>query len=239
MGSISIVHGIIKVEDLNLYKKVINSLNVDENYPWIRPEMWNLCGEERPYYYENPIATFGATYKNLDGGASWSEFILKFEHILSQVKFDFARVRLETEFMGDYEFFWGAKKNLEKEFYSREDLIECDKWFFGYGKRHMFGGLEEEKPKLPAEFQYPIVFNQKIKEKFNAIVPELNNLGLNTKVYFTDYSRHNVFGNEHSHLILTYLKIHNIINYGWESKNGFYIERLEEINEINTPYNSK
>jgi hypothetical protein len=239
MGSISIVHGIIKVEDLNLYKKVINSLNIDENYPWIRPEMWNLCGEERPYYYENPIATFGATYKNLDGGVSWSAFILKFEYILSQVKFDFARVRLETEFMGDYEFFWGAKKNLENEFYSREDLIECGKWFFGYGKRHMFGGLEEEKSALPFEFQYPIEFNQDIKEKFNAFVPELNNLELKTKVYFTDYSRHIIFGNDHSQLILTYLKIHKIVNYGWESENGFYIERLEEINEINTPYNSK
>jgi hypothetical protein len=238
MGSISIVHGIIIVEDINLYKAVVNSLNVDENYPWIRPEMWNLCGEERPYYYENPIATFGATYKNLDGGVSWSEFILKFENILSQIKFDFARVRLETEFMGDYEFFWGAKKNLEIEFYPK-DLIECNKWFFGYGRRHMFGGLSEEKPSLPFEFKYPIEFNQEIKERFNALIPELNKMELNTKVYFKDCTQHIVFGNDHSRLILTYLKIHKMIHYGWEHEKGLYIERLDEINEINTPYSSK
>ncbi|UII26083.1 hypothetical protein LVD15_22700 [Fulvivirga maritima] len=237
MGSISIVHGIIKVEDINLYKKVVESIERDENYPWIRPEMLNLCEEETPYYYESPIATFGATYKNLDGGISWSEFILKFEHLLTLIKFDFARIRLETAFMGDYEFFWGAKRGVEDEFYSGKDLIESDNWFFGYGTRHMFGGLEEQEPKLPFDFQYPVEFNQPIKEKFNSILPELNKLELRKRTFFDDWSKHKVFGNDHSHLILTYLKINKVLRFGWESSKGFFIVRLKEIKKIETPYN--
>ena len=232
MGSISIVHGIVKVTDVPLYNEVINALEIDENYPWIRPEFWNLCGEERPYFYEAPIATFGATYKNLDGGVSWSEFMLKFENILHQIKFDFARVRLETEYLGDFEFFWGAKNNLENEFYAREGLIECDKWFFGYGRRHMFGGLEEEEPMLPFEFQYPVEFDLEIMARFNSIVPELNEMKRGEKTYFRNSTEHYVFGNDRSHLILTYLKINKIIRYGWDFDNGFYIERLEKIDEI-------
>lgn len=238
MGEISIVHGIIKIEDLNLYKEVVKSMEIDENYPWIRPEMLNLCGEERPYYYENPIATFGATYKNLDGGVSWSEFILKFEHLLKQIKFDFARIRLETEFMGDYEFFWGAKRGVEKEFYAEKHLIESEKWFFGYGIRHMFGGLKEKEAKLPFDFQYPIEFDSEIKEAFNLILPELNKLESGKRTFFDNWSRHKVFGNDHSHLILTYLKINNLIRFGWESGKGIFIERLKEIKELKTPYHT-
>ncbi|MCE7995223.1 MAG: hypothetical protein HEP71_24810 [Roseivirga sp.] len=238
MGEISIVHGIIKVEDIVNYKKVIDSLEMDENYPWIRPEMFNLCGEEQPYYYENPIATFGATYKNLDGGVSWSSFMLKFEHLLRQLDFDFARLRLETEFMGNYEFFWGAKTGAEDEFYKREDLIESSHWFFGHGIRHMFGGLEEQQPKLPFDFQYPIEFNPTIRDAFNSMLPELNKLKLKTIIFFDDWSKHTVFGNDHSQLILTYLKINKVIRFGWESGKGMFIERLEEIKKLTTTCNS-
>ncbi|UZR96782.1 hypothetical protein [Chondrinema litorale] len=229
MGEISIVHGIIKVEDLDLYEKTVESMEIDENYPWIRPEMLNLCGDERPYYYESPIATFGATYKNLVGGTSWSEFILKFEYFLSKIKFDFARIRLETEFMGDYEFFWGGKRGVDNEFYAGKDLIEQDRWYFGYGVRNMFGGLNEQEPKLPFDFQYPIEFDSKILEEFSFILPELNQLELKTKTFFENETRAKVLGNGNFHLILTYLKINKIIRFGWESEKGLFIERLKEI----------
>ena len=236
MGSLSIVHGIIKVEDITLYKELVDSMDLDENFPWIRPEMFNICGDEWPYYYENPIVTFGATYKNLDGGISWSEFILKFEYILLQIKFDFARIRLETEFMGDYEFFWGAKRNVKNEFYSKGDLIESDQWFFGCDVRHLSGELEEQDHKFPFGFQYPIEFNPQIKEEFNSILPELNQLELNKKTFFDNWSRHKVFGNDSSHLILTYLKANKVIRFGWDSGKGIFIERLKEIKKIKTPY---
>jgi len=235
MGEISIVHGIVNIKDVTLYKKLVDSMQVDENYPWIRPEMLNLCGEQRPYYYKNPIVTFGATYKNLDGGISWSEFILKFEHLLEQLDFKFARIRLETEFMGDYEFFWGAKTGSEKELYSEKDMIEMGKWFFGYGKRHMFGSLLEQAPKLPFDFQYPIEFNPTMKDEFNSILPELNRLELGTRI-FDNWTSHKVIGNDHSDLILTYLKIKKVLNFGRDSQKGMYIERLKEIHKLTTPY---
>ncbi|MDC7240889.1 MAG: hypothetical protein PQJ50_11060 [Spirochaetales bacterium] len=236
MGSISIVHGIIKIRDINSYKEVVESMELDDNYPWIRPEMLNLCGEVRPYYYENPIATFGATYKDLDGGVSWSELILKFEYLLTQIDFDFARISLETEIMGDYGFFWGAKRGVENELYSEEDLIESDKWFFGYGKRDMFGRLEEQEPKKPFDFQYPLEFNQPTKEEFNSIIPELNQLEPGRKTFIEE--NHNIFGSDHSHLILTYLKINKVLCFGWEPGQGLYIERLKEIKELTTPYDA-
>ncbi len=232
MGNIAIVHGIIKLEDLAVYKNVVKAMEADENYPWVRSEMFNLCAKQPPYYYKNPIATFGATYKNLDGGVALSVFILKFEHLLSIIEFDFARIRLETEIMGDYEFFWGAKKDATDKFYARHDLVETDHWFFGYGKRHMFGELEESVPKLPPDFQYPITFHHPTKEAFNAILPELNRLELGEKVFFDNWSNHKVFGDPHTNLILTYLKINKVLQFGWEPEKGFFLTRLGEIKKL-------
>jgi hypothetical protein len=237
MGSISIVHGIVALKDITRYKTVIQTLDRDENYPWIRPEMWNLCGEERPYYYDHAIASFAASYKNLDGGIEWSEFILKFEHFLRQLDFDFARIRLETEFTGDYEFFWEAKKNAARESFKQDQLIECKKWFFGFGRRHMFGGLMEDAPSQPMNFTYPVVFDPEILEKFNDILPELNALESGVKTYIEKSFSHPVFGNNHSHLILTYLKIRGLIRFGWDSTDGLYFVRLGFLDEIpSAPY---
>lgn len=235
MGEISIIHGIIMVEDVDLYKEAINAMDSDDNFPWVRPEMFNLCGEKWPYYYDTPVATFGATYKRLNGGVELSEFILKFEHFLQQIKFDFAKIRLETEFMGGFEFFWSIKRGNKDEFYAKKGLIESDKWFFGYGIRHMFGMLEEQNPKPPIDFQYPIAFNPKVKEVFNSSLPELNQLDIETKVYINDCPKLKVvFGNDHAHLVLTYLKINKIIRFGWESEKGLYIERLKAIKALSS-----
>jgi hypothetical protein len=239
MGHISIVHGIIKLNDMESFQKVINEMKVDDNYPWIRAEMFNTQSIERPYYYDNPISTFGTTYKNLHGGVDWSQFILKFEYLLDKIDFDFARVRYETEFLGDFEFFWGKKWERLPDFYAREDLIEREKWFFGYGFRHMYGGLlTDEKPELPIDFEYPVKFNEGLKKLFNSMIDEFNQLPLNSKEYIENYLSHSFYGNDDSSLILTYLKLQDVIEYGWEYKKGFFIKRLREIKEVNSPYDS-
>lgn len=120
----------------------------DDNYPWIRSEMFNVGSTETPYFYKNPIATFGATYKNLEDETSLSEFLQKFENILCKLDFDFARIRLETEFRGDFELFWGRKTGKQPEFYDNRGLSERELWFFGYGFRNMFGSLIQNRAPL-------------------------------------------------------------------------------------------
>lgn len=238
MGHLSVVYGIIKVNDLASFRETIGNMKPDENYPWIRAEMFNVNGIEHPYYYESPITTFGSTFKNLHGGVEWSQFILKFEYLLDKLDFDFARIRFETEFLGDFEFFWGQKKESLPDFYDKDDLIERDKWYFGFGFRNMYGGLiEESEPILPYDFKYPIEFDEDIKKGFNGIICELNEIEVNTTKYFPNYSVHKVFGNDNCQLILTYLSLNEIIEYGWDFKCGFFIKRLKEIKQILTPYN--
>ena len=237
MGCISIVYGMIKLNDIDSFQRTIHNIKPDENYPWLRAEMFNTNTIAHPHYYESPITTFGATYKNLEGGVDWSEFILKFEYLLDKVDFDYARIRLETEFLGDFEFFWGSKTGRQPEFYAKDDLIERDKWFFGYGFRHMFGGLiEDNKPNLPYDFKYPIEFDEDAKTNFNKMIPELNQIQLNTKKFFENHISHKILGNGNSHLILTYLKLNDVIEFGWEPKKGLFIKRLREIKMVNTPY---
>ncbi|MGB3850440.1 MAG: hypothetical protein WA958_10775 [Tunicatimonas sp.] len=238
MGSVSVVYGMIKLNDSKSYQMIVKDLKTDKNYPWIRAEMFNLNSIEHPYFYESPIATFGTTYKNLSGGTEWSEFILKYEYLLDKLDFEYTRVRLETEFLGDFEFFWGKKTGRQTELYAKKDLIEREKWFFGYGFRQMFGGLiTEGEPAIPFDFRYPIEFDKDIKYKFNKMISDLNQIQLKTKKYFKDYASHKVLGDDKSHLILTYLRLNKVIEYGWELENGFFITRLKEIKPIHTPYN--
>ncbi|SHG40579.1 hypothetical protein SAMN04488109_0094 [Chryseolinea serpens] len=238
MGEISIVSGIILVRDVRSFETAIENMDADENHPWIRPEMFNLGSTESPYFYEYPIASFAATYKNVEGGTALSEFVLKFEYLLETIDFDFVRIRLDTEFLRDFEFFWGRKSGEEREFFKREDLIECEKWFFGYGFRHMFGGLmSEAQPDVPYDFVYPVKFDDTIKDGFNEMVFELNQIPLAETIYVKDFFKRSVLGHDHAHLILTYLKLNKVIKFGFESGRGLYIERLKEIKELDTPYN--
>lgn len=183
--------------------------------------MFHVGSTESPYFYGNPIASFAATYKGLEGGTSLSEFVLKFEYLIEAVDFKFARIRLDTEFLGDFEFFWGRKRGTEREFFRNEDLIEREKWFFGFGFRHMFGGLMDgAQPDVPYDFVYPIKFEEEIKNKFNQMVFELNQTPLATRTYFENFYNHSVWGNDHAHLILTYLKLNKVIKFGFERDRG-------------------
>lgn len=238
MGYITIVYGMIKLNDFKSFQNTIRNMKPDKNYPWIRAEMFNTNAITPPYYARTPITTFGTSYKNMHGSEDWSEFILKFEYLLDEIDFDYARIRFETEYLGDSEFFWGKKTGNKPEFYEREDLIEQRKWFFGYGFRNMWGSLiHKNESEFPFDFNYPIEFDKNIKNKFNEKIAELNQIPTHKKTYFENYTKHIVFGDVNSHLILTYLKINNIIEYGWELEKGFFIKRLKEIKKIDTPYN--
>ena len=128
--------------------------------------------------------------------------MLKFEHFIAQIPFDFIRLRLDTEFMGNFDFFWGIKRGVEQEFYAGNGLIECKKWFFGFGKRTIFGVLEDPKeaPLLPNGFQYPIAFDPQMLQEFNELIHDLNSMPLGTKISFDKGKKHKAYKIAHSHL---------------------------------------
>lgn len=157
MGFQSIVHGrIIINNNLNSAREIIQNLGNEE---WMfRTEMFGQ-GISNPTYYEDPVISFGATYKQIE--YHWTEFIQKFENILRQIDFDTAKIQLETEIMGTYNFFWKSKKQGKNNYDQDDKLIEVDEWFFGFGNRSRWGTLEtdllEEEIFTWEDFKYPII----------------------------------------------------------------------------------
>jgi len=143
------VYGYIKI-DRN-YKKssdFIRNMGRDEAYPFINSNMFSLGDFEIPYYYENPIFSFAATYKYFGLELrDWNSFILKIEHILRNIDFENAQFHIESS-IGDFTLYW---ESLNKNFYSEEkencklvQLTKTDEWYFGFGKRSVFiGDLDE------------------------------------------------------------------------------------------------
>ncbi|MCD0472583.1 hypothetical protein [Flavobacterium sp. JAS] len=86
--------------------------------------------------------------------------IIKFEDILRQLDFETAKIQLETEIMGTYNFFWKSKKSAKDSFEDNDKLIEVDEWFFGFGNRSRWGTLEtdllEEDIFSLEDFKYPV-----------------------------------------------------------------------------------
>lgn len=95
MGFQSIVYGRIIIEGkYDEAKEIILNLGNDERM--LRTEMFGLDISVSSYY-ENPMISFGATYKQIE--YYWSEFILRFEDILKQLHFDTAKIQLETDLL--------------------------------------------------------------------------------------------------------------------------------------------
>lgn len=107
MGFQTIVHGRITLKgDYAKSRQYIKGLN-DKEYPWLRAELFSTGATESPYYYEQPVIAFAADYKEVE--YDWNDFTLKFEHLLRNIEFDSARIQMETEIYGTYNFFWKSK----------------------------------------------------------------------------------------------------------------------------------
>lgn len=177
MGYQSIVHGRILLDrDFKESQSFINSLKIDNTYPQINSEMFGV-GISEPTYYEDPLIVFGATYKQVE--YDWTSFILKFEHILRNVGFDTAKIQLETEILGTYNFFWKSKHSKDS-FDDKEKLIETEEWFFGYGNRGRWGLLDTEIEDFQIfdfeNFKYPIEFSDDQKKEFIKILDSFDSI---------------------------------------------------------------
>ena len=171
MSEYTSIYGYAKID--SDYKKsadFIKNLRKDEDYPFINTSMFSLGDSERPYYYENPIFGFAATYKYFGLDLSdWNSFILKIENILRNIDFENAQIHIESS-IGDFTLYW---ESLNKNFHSKEkendklvQLTKTNEWYFGFGKRNPFGGYLDETQifhdfedlrNIPSlNFKYPI-----------------------------------------------------------------------------------
>jgi|JI10StandDraft_1071094.scaffolds.fasta_scaffold576540_2 hypothetical protein len=223
MGVQTIVHGRISLKgDFEKSREFIKSLSNDDKYPWIRTEMFSLGANERPYFYDEPIIGFAASYKGLE--SDWTSFIIKFENVLSNIEFDTAKIQMETEFYGTYNFFWKSKTNSEN-FEEKEKLIENNEWYFGFGYRCRWGLLDEELKDehiFRIDFEYPVKFDIKTLNEFNEATKEMEvgqvmDLGIKVKNHDKLYS------------ILTFGYINKMFDYGLESGKGYWIKKLKQI----------
>lgn len=157
MGYQSIVHGRITLDsDFKKSQEFIKSIGKNNEYTHMTAEMYGL-GITEITYDQKPVIVFGATYKQIE--YDWSCFVLEFESVLRNISFDTAKITLETEIYGTYNFFWKSKHTKES-FDSKEHLIETDAWFFGFGNRDRWGFLERELEASQIfdfeNFKYPV-----------------------------------------------------------------------------------
>jgi hypothetical protein len=226
MGVQTIIHGRIALKgNFEKSREFLKTLQNDDKYPWLRTEMFSLGATERPYYYEDPIIAFAASYKGLED--DWTSFIIKFENVLRNIEFDTAKIQMETEFFGTYNFFWKSKSDTDK-FDDKEKLIETSEWYFGYGYRCRWGLLDEdlkEEHIFRINFEYPIRFDT---TTLSAFLDAAKDLEINETTYFTGKLKLS----DQLYPILIYGHINKMLDYGFEPGKGMWIKKLNKI-EIN------
>lgn len=234
MGMQSIIHGRIVLGIAHKEAvEVIKSLKEDDKYPWIRPNMFSIGEIESPFYYDDPVIAFAATYKYYD----WTSFLIKLECILMKLNFISVKMQLESEFMGHFNFYWKSKEYKTK-YDKNQQMIETDKWFFGVGHRDMWGYLREdldnsEDPIQPIEFTYPIEFDKKILAAVNSFIEEIKNIPNQTRINVEDYIKNpRITRNDHIFPILTLLEWKELANFGFDNEEGYWFEKLKTIKKI-------
>lgn len=226
MGTQAYAHGrIVLGRDIERSRAFLSSLSDDAQYPWIRTEMFSMGATERPYYYEQQVVAFAASYKGLEDDIK--AFVLKFEHILRHIDFDTAKVEIETEYMGTHHLFWRSKQtdcsNLEDEC-----LIETSEWLFGMGYRSRWGTLLEDLPPQHFEimgFEYPIRFDALALEQLYAALDAASD---GEKVYLD----HMFKLWEPLYPILVYHQLRDEIRYGIEAGKGYWAIRLKPFEKL-------
>ena len=220
MGVQSIIHGRIAIKkNYDDCIEEIKNLEHDENYPFLRTEMFSIGSNKKPYYYDEPIISFAASYKGVED--DWSSLILKFENLLAKIEFETAKMQLETEFYGTFNFFWMSKNKRNDEIKSEKLLFESNEWFFGFGLRGRWGFLEEkldEEKYRKMGFTYPIKLNSEIYSKLESVIASLpmdEKHFIDNKIKITD----------ELYPILTSLKLKDLIRFGFENEKGLWVKR--------------
>ena len=192
-------------------------------------------GELDKYYYEEPVISFAATYKYYD----WIAILIKLECLLMKINFVSAKMQLESEYEGHFNFFWKSK-NHSSSFRAENNLIETDKWYFGVGHRDMWGILIEnlgvgKYPIQPLNFLYPIEFPSNIKKAINKMILKSKDVPIGQKINLGDYIKdRGLLSSTSTYQVLLLLEWKDMINFSRNEKGGYWITKLKEIELVDT-----
>ncbi|WP_299683634.1 hypothetical protein [uncultured Dokdonia sp.] len=165
------IYGAILIKDFNKSFEIIESLKKDKKYPFINTNMFNFGETEIPYYYDDIILTFGATYKNFGYEKSeWKIFILKMEHLLRSIGFKSAQFHASGVF-DQVTLSWynieDTYDELHKNYHTDTyDFYKTNEWYFGYGKRNLHFPELISKKYSKLDIEYPINYNKDIIREF-------------------------------------------------------------------------
>jgi hypothetical protein len=163
------IYSAIKLDrDYERSVNFIKSLGEDGYYPFINTNMFSFGDYKIPYYYEDMIFSFAATYKGFGLElVEWNFLVLKLENILRNVDFEIAQFHIDS-YLGDFTLTWIHKNMMSSKDHldDRYQLKKKEEWYFGYGERNMFIGYLRHKTNKPDTlenldigFKYPIIFD--------------------------------------------------------------------------------
>lgn len=141
------IYGYIKIDrDYDKSVEFIKSVGKDEKYPFINTNMFSFGDYEIPYYYEDIMLGFAATYKYFGIDLEdWNDFILKFENILRNIDFGNAQLHVESSY-GNYTLFWTRKgfsltnEENQRKYIEKHKLYKTSEWYFGFERRSPLSG---------------------------------------------------------------------------------------------------
>ncbi|MEO1257746.1 MAG: hypothetical protein AAFZ15_03085 [Bacteroidota bacterium] len=233
MENQTIVHGRILINTPNKAKKTLEAWPANDYEPWLKKEMFNLNYLDSKYFYEQHALGFSATYKNLEGGNDLEMFVLNMESILSKLDFETAKIQLETEMMGTFDFFWLSKKESRKV-EEKEMLVENKSWYFGMGHRNKWGHLLHDlnEPIFPEDFNYPIKFKKEIRKVFNLFLKEIEEFGDGSIIYLQGYMPEEIIKDKYLRPLLMYLKTRGEIDFKYHDGVPDFITKLKPIEKV-------
>jgi len=165
------VYGAILLRDYNKSIEVIKSLGEDTSFPFINTNMFSFSELDIPYYYDDRIITFAATYKYFGYEISeWKIFILKMEHLLRKMSFKSAQFHASGVFDEVTLYWYDIKEkigDIREDYFSKEhDLIKNDEWYFGYGSRNLHFPALDSDDYSKLDIEYPVKYEKDIIREF-------------------------------------------------------------------------
>lgn len=136
MGAESIVYGVIvgsrwmisepkHLQDLNI--AALEYLPSMDDWPFLTREMFATAS-----YYRSQVIHFGASFKSVE--EAWTEWLEKFEALLSKLYWQQVQLHLLTEQVGEHHYCYEAV--FPSDYYQQVPALPSQEWWFTGGPRH-------------------------------------------------------------------------------------------------------
>jgi hypothetical protein len=96
------IDGVASTAELNAQR--IATLPMDDEDPYLTPDLFSV--PLQIHSYNDHLITFGTLYKNFGIAVQWPQWREKYEAMLRTLSWDRARVYLDAEDEGRYEYAW-------------------------------------------------------------------------------------------------------------------------------------